>query len=142
MLNRVNQNVRSNRIIQLNMKIIIHIGLFFLISIVSSCSSDSNSSEYDSENNLEEENFEIKESENENLFEDGTHYATVEYYNPETDYSNTYDLEVEDNQVTVIYFSNDGYLDDDHIWPAEIDEQGYAYVEGENGKTYEVYIEQ
>jgi hypothetical protein len=123
------------------MKIIIYLVLLFLISIGSSCSTDNSPYESDSENNLEEE---YEEIENENLFEDGTHYATVEYYNPETDYSNTYDLEVEveDNQVTVIYFPNDGYLDDDHIWPAEIDEQGYAYVEGENGKTYEVYIEQ
>ena len=126
------------------MKIILYAGLFILLFINNSCSSDSNSNDaYDSENNLEEESIEDEEIVNENLFEDGTYTATVEYYNPDTDYSNTYDLEVEveDNQVTVIYFPNDGYLDDDHIWPAEIDEDGYAYIEGENGKTYEIYIE-
>jgi hypothetical protein len=124
------------------MKIILYAGLFILLFINNSCSSDSNSNHaYDSENNLEEESIEDEEIVNENLFEDGTYTATVEYYN--TDYSNTYDLEVEveDNQVTVIYFPNDGYLDNDHIWPAEIDEDGYAYIEGENGKTYEIYIE-
>lgn len=127
------------------MKIILYLGLFILIFINNSCSSDNNSHEsYDSENNMEEESTDGEEIVNENLFEDGIYNATVDYYNPDTDYSNTYDLEVEveDNQVTVIYFPNDGYLDDDHIWPAEIDEDGYAYTEGENGKTYEIYIEQ
>jgi hypothetical protein len=126
------------------MKIILYVGLFILLFINNSCSSDNNSNDtFDFENNLDEKSLEGEEIVNENLFEDGTYTATVEYYNPDTDYSNTYDLEVEveDNQVTVIYFPNDGYLDDDHIWPAEIDEEGYAYIEGENGKTYEIYIE-
>ncbi len=76
-------------------------------------------------------------------FEDGIYSATVDYYNPETGYSATYtlDVEVEDNQVTVIYFPNGGYLDDDHIWPADLDDSGFASVEGKDGKTYDVQID-
>lgn len=81
--------------------------------------------------------------EDEESYEDGTYTATVDYYNPETGYSETYtlDVEVEDNQVTVIYFPNDGYLDDDHIWPTDLDDNGFASVDGEDGKTYDVQID-
>ncbi len=80
--------------------------------------------------------------EQEDGYEDGTYLASVDYYNPETGYSATYTLNVEvtDNEVTVIYFPNDGYLDEDHIWPTALDSFGYASVDGENGKTYEVQI--
>lgn len=75
-------------------------------------------------------------------FEDGTYSADVDYYNPKTRYYATYtlDVEVENNQVTIIYFPNDGYLDDDHIWPDILDENGFVRIEGEDGKTYEVQI--
>ena len=78
-----------------------------------------------------------------NEFEDGTYSATVDYYNPETGYSETYylDVEVEDNNVTIIYFNNGGYLDYDHITPDELDEDGYVYIYGEEGKTYEIQID-
>ncbi len=89
---------------------------------------------YDEEVDIEEEQ--------DDGYEDGTYLASVDYYNPETGYSATYTLNVEvvDNEVTVIYFPNDGYLDEDHIWPTALDSYGNASVEGENGKTYDVQI--
>ena len=74
---------------------------------------------------------------------DGTYSATVDYYNPETEFSNTYTLDVvvEGCQVTQINFPNGGWLDDDHISPADIDADGEAEVEGEEGKTYTVHLE-
>lgn len=75
--------------------------------------------------------------------EDGTYSATVDYNNPETGYSNTYtlDVDVESCQVVQINFPKGGWLDEDHIDAADIDEDGNASVSGENGKTYEVHID-
>jgi hypothetical protein len=75
------------------------------------------------------------------LIEDGTHSANVEYTNPETGYSASYqlDVEVDDNFVTTIHFPSGGYLDSDHITPGEL-EDGHTTVEGEDGKTYEIEI--
>lgn len=76
-------------------------------------------------------------------FDDGTHSATVDYYNPETEYSQTYTLEVEveNCELIQINFPKGGWLDSDHITPAELDEDGTCTVEGEDGKTYEIQIE-
>lgn len=75
--------------------------------------------------------------------DDGTYSATVGYNNLETGYSATYtlDVDVEDCQVVQINFPNDGYLDLDHISATDIDEDGNANVDGENGKTYEIQID-
>jgi hypothetical protein len=102
-------------------------------------SNESLSSSYSNEENDEENN----EYSNDCKFEDGTYSATVDYNNPETGYSATYtlDVEVQDCQVVQINFPNDGYLDDDHISYADIDEDGYASIEGEEGKTYEIQID-
>ncbi len=83
------------------------------------------------------------EEDEDDRFEDDVYSATVDYYNPETDYSATYTLDVEvvDNQVVTIYFPKGGYIDDDHISSAELDEDGFAVVDGEDGKTYEVQID-
>ena len=43
--------------------------------------------------------------------------------------------------MTIIYFNNGGYLDYDHITPDELDEDGYVYIYGEEGKTYEIQID-
>ena len=85
-----------------------------------------------------------EEEEASDAFEDGTHAATVYYNNSETGYSATYtlDVEVSDNEVTTIYFENGGYLDSDHIQSAELDESGNATIYGEEGKTYEVQIDE
>ena len=76
-------------------------------------------------------------------FEDGTYAATVDYNNSETGHSATYtlDVEVENCQVVQINFPNGGYVDEDHITAADIDENGNASVEGEDGKRYEVRID-
>lgn len=111
-------------------------------------STDNSSDEETVEESYEEDNEEGNEGDNEEYsngckFEDGTYSATVDYYNPETNYSNTYtlDVEVEDCQVVQINFPNDGYLDEDHISAADLDEDGNASVDGENGKTYEIQID-
>lgn len=76
-------------------------------------------------------------------YEDGTHSATVYYNNDETGYSASYtlDVEVQDCQIVQINFPNNGYIDEDHISYADIDEDGNATVEGENGKMYEIQID-
>lgn len=77
-------------------------------------------------------------------FADNTYSATVDYNNANTGYSSTYtlDVEVQDCQVIQINFPNDGYLDEDHISYANIDEDGNASVSGEDGKTYEIHIDE
>lgn len=103
----------------------------------------SSSSNYSSEENNEESGEENNEYSNGCKFEDGTYSATVDYNNPETGYSATYtlDVEVQDCQIVQINFPNDGYLDEDHISYADIDEDGNATVDGEEGKTYEIQID-
>jgi hypothetical protein len=101
------------------------------------------STNYSDEESNEET--EVVDDDNSNgcKFEDGTYSATVDYSNSETGYSATYtlDVEVQDCQVVQINFPNDGYLDEDHISYADIDENGNAYVDGEDGKSYEIQID-
>ena len=123
--------------------------LIFLLTIIScgsrnESSSYENNSEYEEEPGSDYEGYEQEEYPDETYgFEDGTYSASVDYYNPSTGYSATYSLTVEvyNNQVTTIYFPNDGYLDEDHIWPDELDENGFVSIEGEDGKTYDVQID-
>jgi hypothetical protein len=145
---------------------IISICLLTLVCLISSCSSksenrqgsnksnssyssstddeDKNNEEGSYQNSESDESGETNESSSGCKFEDGTYSATVDYNNPETGYSSTYtlDVEVQDCQVVQINFPNDGYLDDDHISYADIDEDGNASVDGEDGKTYEIQIDQ
>ncbi|SUX45905.1 hypothetical protein [Chryseobacterium indoltheticum] len=110
-----------------------------------------NSSNISFTNTSDEENDEdLESSDSEGIdnfagckFEDGTYSATVDYNNPETAYSATYtlDVDVRDCQVVQINFPNDGYLDDDHISYADIDDDGNANVDGEDGKTYQIQID-
>src|SRR5574344_948317 len=81
--------------------------------------------------------------ETDSSIEDGTYSATVDYYNPDTGYSNTYtlDVEVEDNQVVQIDFPNDGYLDDTHIEPQELDEDGHCSIEDDEGRTFDIQLD-
>lgn len=76
-------------------------------------------------------------------FDDGEHYASIDYYNPETGHRATYDLsvEVEDCEVTQINFNNGGWLDDSHISPTEIDEDGEASVTDDRGREFEIHID-
>jgi hypothetical protein len=74
---------------------------------------------------------------------DGTQPATIDYYNPSTGYSASYtlDVEIEDCQVVRIDFNNGGYLDQEHIDPADIDENGDATVEDDRGRSFQVHIQ-
>jgi hypothetical protein len=76
-------------------------------------------------------------------FPDGGYSAEVEYFNPETGYAATYtlDVEVEDGEVTTIYFPNGGWLDGSHIMPTELDEDGSAEVTDDQGREFQVHIE-
>lgn len=105
-------------------------------------SSSSNQS-YSNNNDNSERTITNTDNEEDHKNQDGTRSATVDYYNPTTGYSSTYtlDVEVEDGQVKQINFPNGGYLDDDHITPADIDDDGNAHVEGEDGKTYDVHVD-
>jgi hypothetical protein len=137
------------------------IGIFTILNAIFSCSSKTENkykvnSNTDSTYNLEseeetfEENSYPKEINNEEvnhfssecLLEDGTYSAIVDYSNSDTGYQTRYTLEVEveECQVIQINFPNDGYLDEDHISYADIDKNGYANVDGEDGKTYEIQI--
>lgn len=97
---------------------------------------------YSSSDENEEESDETSNG-NDCNFKDDTYSATVDYNNPETNYSNTYTLEVdvENCQVVKISFPKGGWLDEDHISAADLDDNGNATVEGEDGKTYEIHIE-
>lgn len=73
---------------------------------------------------------------------DGTFSADVNYYNPNTGTSSTYtlDVEVENNEVTVIYWPNGGQLDDSHFTPQELDSNGSCFFTSDQGYDYEVTI--
>lgn len=119
--------------------------IFFYLftALLSSCKSETQSDLYESEDS-DIETTDQNNDEEKCKFEDGTYDATVDYYNPSTNYSTTYtlDVDVQDCEVVQINFPNGGYLDYDHINPEELDENGYASVSGEEGKTYEVQINQ
>lgn len=135
--------------------------IYFILFIIliTSCNSkvevntDENNS-LSTEQNIDEDEFNVTEEHNVDdgfsddsdsacKYEDGTYSATVDYNNSETGYSATYslDVEVQDCQIVQINFPNDGYLDDDHISYADIEEDGSASVTGEDGKTYEIQID-
>ena len=78
--------------------------------------------------------------EDEEAVEDGSYSASVDYYNPATGWSNTYDLdvEVEDGRVTEIQFPNGGWISADE----ELDEDGNATVYDDEGREYSVHVDQ
>ena len=112
-----------------------------MLLLVISCGHSS--SPNDEDNKPSESHKEITGNDSGCGLEDGTHSATVSYFNPDTDYSATYSLqvEVEDCQVIQIDFPNGGYLDNDHIDPTDIDEDGDASVEDDRGRNFEVHID-
>lgn len=120
--------------------------LILSITLLVSCNSGS---DYDEEpnSNKETENMNSFDLDGTNEdggcgFEDDNYSATVYYKNSETGYSATYtlDVEVADCQIVQINFPNDGHLDEDHISFGDLDEEGSAFVYGEDGKTYEINI--
>lgn len=102
---------------------------------------DAEDDDYD-DDYVEDDNEEEEEDPYACNYSDGYHLATVDYYNPETEYSATYDLnvDVEGCEVTKIVFPRGGWLDDDHIIPADLDAWGTCTIYGEEGKIYEIQI--
>ena len=137
--------------------------VIFTIIYFSSCSTKTDNEENTNEVVKHETNYEYNVSQNTDVstetnattevdresdsspckLSDGTYSASVDYSNSETGYSASYtlDVEVQDCQVVQINFPNDGYLDEDHISYADIDENGNASVDGEDGKSYEIQID-
>ena len=72
---------------------------------------------------------------------DGTYCAEVDYYNSNTGTSSTYTLEVEieNNELTVIHWPNGGWLDDSHFTPTDIS-SGEASFTSDRGIEYKVRI--
>jgi hypothetical protein len=124
-----------------------------ILGVIASCSSKSNSGgrgfsrdeETDSEPSGYNEEVSYEESDFNSgcVVEDGIYSATVDYYNPETGYSQTYslDVEVESCEVVQIDFPNGGWLDSDHISPAELDDNARCTVDGEEGRSYDIQID-
>ncbi|WP_443939461.1 hypothetical protein [Pedobacter sp. MW01-1-1] len=73
----------------------------------------------------------------------GTYCAEIEYYNPDTGTRNTYelDVEVEDGSLVQINWPNGGWLDDTHFSPPEVDEDGFCSFTTYDGKEYEIQID-
>lgn len=75
-------------------------------------------------------------------YKDGTYCADVTYHNPNTGTENTYTLEVEveSNELIKIYWSNGGWLDEDHFSSEELDKNGYCAFTSDKGYEYEIQI--
>jgi len=82
------------------------------------------------------------EGQTEDGFEDGTYCADVTYYNPDTGTNSEYtlEIEVESNEVVQIYWSNGGWLDEDHFYAETLDENGYCSFTSDKGYKYTVQI--
>jgi hypothetical protein len=105
--------------------------LFLFLGLIQSCGNSSNN----------EEEFTI-EGQTAEGYEDGTYCADVTYYNPNTGTTNDYSLSVEvvNNEVVQINFDNGGWMDNDHITPQELDENGECTLVNERDYEYTVKI--
>jgi len=77
-----------------------------------------------------------------NGYEDGTYCADVTFYNPNTGTRNTYTLEVEveSNELVKIYWNNGGWLDEDHFYAQELDDNGTCSFTSDKGYKYNIEI--
>jgi len=77
-----------------------------------------------------------------NGYTDGTYAADVTYYNPRTGTRKTYQLNVDvvNNEVTVIHFPNGGWLDDSHITPEQLDANGFCSFTSDKNNQYDIQI--
>ena len=110
--------------------------LFFAIVSFTACKKNSDNSDVsDTELTTTDEDGNI-------IYPDGTYCADVEYYNPDTGTRNTYSLnvEVENNEVTVIQWTNGGWLDSSHFSPEELDSSGSCSFTTFDGKQYDIQI--
>lgn len=75
-------------------------------------------------------------------YDDGSYCATVEFYNPNTMWRNTYTLsvEVEDNELARINWPNGGWLDKSHYNLEPFDEDGKVSFTSDAGYKYSVKL--
>lgn len=113
-----------------------------ILFVFMSCKNESNDSYInDSENEVQtlynEDNTTSIET-----YSDGTYCADVDYYNPDTGTNNTYTLnvEVENNELTVIHWPNGGWLDSTHFSPEELDSNGSCSFTTYEGKQFDIQI--
>ncbi len=117
--------MHKNSILKLLLKSMI-IGLVMTFTSCGEKSSNGRNSSYYSE---------------EDGYEDGTYCAEIDYYYSETGTNSTYTLEVEieNNELTVIHWPNGGWLDDSHFLPPDISD-GIASFTSDRGVDYTVKI--
>lgn len=118
------------------MKILKFLLLLITIITFTSCKEDNNSS---SEDDTE---LTTTDEDGNEVYPDGTYCADVEYYNPNTGTNSTYTLnvEVENNELTVIHWPNGGWLDESHFTPEELDSSGSCSFTSDQGYEYTVQI--
>ena len=82
-----------------------------------------------------------KGNSNKYVYSDGEYNAEINYYNPKTGSKSTYILkvEIEDNKLVKIYWSNGGWLDDSHFIPPDIS-SGVARFTSDREYRYNVKI--
>jgi hypothetical protein len=82
------------------------------------------------------------DTESNSKYADGVFCAEVYYYNPNTATHSKYTLtvEVENNEVIQINWPNSGWLDNDHFYNAELDDNGYTNFTSDKGYDYEIQI--
>jgi hypothetical protein len=123
-------------------KYLLLIALIFIYSCTehkSSSSSryqDTEDTEYEDSEDYDEDSIEEEEG-----YPDGTYDATIRVYNPNTGHNATYTLEVEveNEELTKIYWNNGGWLDDSHFSPTNISD-GTAYFTDDRGYEYRVVL--
>lgn len=90
-----------------------------------------------------------------NEYDNGTYCASVEYYNSNTDTNNSYTLnvEIENDELVMIYWPNGGWLDESHFTAEDISagncsftsDKGYQYtitILGQSCSFTDSYIEE
>jgi hypothetical protein len=75
-------------------------------------------------------------------FENGTHSATVDYYNPKTRHTAIYELKVhvKDCKIVQIDFPNGGWLDEDHIPQTQINRNREAMLTDDKGRQWKIHL--
>ncbi|MBA6154672.1 hypothetical protein [Gelidibacter maritimus] len=114
-------------------KLILILGLIIFFNSCKEKTSRSNSYYNDSESNYYYEDQEA--------YPDDTYCSDVDYYNPDTGTRSSYTLnvEVEDNEVTVIRFSS-GWLDSSEFSSEALDDDGYCSITLYDGRRFDIQI--
>jgi hypothetical protein len=75
-------------------------------------------------------------------YENGKYCAEVTYYNPNNGTKKTYTLnvEVEEKELTKIYWPNGGWLDESHFNPPNIADDGTCFFRSNKGYDYKIRI--